>query len=446
MGRAEERSSRRWLASLFLLWCTGPAAIAAGSPPASSASPPAPSASPPASSASPPRAASRPRAITLQEALAIALENNPELQGTVREIDAALARKQGASLLLQDNPQVVTSAGPRSADGDDSVDWSVGIAQRVEIGGQRAVRIEAADAGLRVAEARLVARRSALMADVREAVGLVVATEELSRVAEEALELAKDGLAAATERHEAGGASLIEVNTARIEFGRATRDAATARQDGDAALAALGLLLGAPDDLAVVPGGGLMESRICEEAPEALLAAARKQRGDLVAARAELEQAQAEQHLAEREAIASPSIGVAYNRDENADIVLATFSVSLPIFDRNQLARGVAGARLAQAKLALASRDRAVANQVGLALAECRVARSIVESYRGDVVRAAQSNLELANEGYLAGKLDVLQLLRIRREALDARRGAVRGLQRRIAADAQMMRATGGES
>lgn len=381
--------------------------------------------------------------VTMEEALHIALENNPELQSIGREIEAAAARQAGASRLLQSNPDLTAAAGPRSQGGDNSVDWGVALAQRVEIGGQRGARMDAADANLRSAQSQVAARRSELAAQLRESFGSVLATRELARLADEAVKLASDAVDAASARQEAGDATRIEVNTARIELGRAGREAATAAQARDSALASWRLLLGQGDGSDIVPADQWNQTELCSQSREALLDLARSQRGDLAAARAELEQAQAERTLAEKEAIASPSIGVAYNREDDADIVQATLSVPLPIVDRNQVARGVTGAGLARARIAVDALQRGVTRQVDLALAQCRAARAVVNSYRDDVDPAARSNLGLANEGYRAGKLDFLQLLLIRREALDARRDAIESLERWNEADAQMVRVTG---
>jgi cobalt-zinc-cadmium efflux system outer membrane protein len=385
----------------------------------------------------------REQTLTLEAALDLAFEHNPDLQASALGIDAARARRTGASLLLPANPEVSTAAGPRMMDGGDSVEWGVALSQRVEIAGQRGARIEAADAGLRASQSQRIARGARLAADVREAFGQVVAADQMLAVAKEAELLAGDGLAAAAERHEAGDASLIEVNVARIEVGSAARLAASSRQARESALAALRVLLGVPGYLGLSPVGPLEPTGLCERGLDELLEAARSRRGDLLAARAEVERAQAERKLAEREAIVSPTIGIAYNREDDADIVQATISVPLPISDRNQVAKSEAGLRLTQARLSLQSMERTVTQEVELALARCRASREVLLSFQGEISRAAESNLALANEGYRAGKIDFLQLLLIRREALATRRAASESLQEWNAAEADMVRATG---
>lgn len=437
-------------ACALLLCAPGVPATAAGDRPAigASAVPGSPRAAGVATAAEPqaasPSAGARERALTLEQAVDLALQGNLELRAARSEIDAARARQIGASLPVAGNPELTTTAGPRLADNGDSTDWGVALSQRLEIGGQRAARIEAADADLRGAEALVAARRSSLIADVREAFAHIVAAEALERLAGDALVLAKEALAAAEQRYAAGDASLMEVNSARMEMGRASRETLAAAERRRGGLAALRLLIATPVDEAIDVVGDLLPTSLCERPERELVEEARRRRGDLSAARAALDRAQAEQRLAEREAIATPSFGLAYNREVDDHIVQATVSVPLPIFDRNQAARGVSAARLTRARLELELLERGLSQQVQLALARCRAAALAAGSYDREVLEAARQNLDLAREGYRAGKIDFLQLLVIRREALDARRGAIESREERNVADAQLLRVTGG--
>ena len=167
------------------------------------------------------------------------------------------------------------------------------------------------------------------------------------------------------------------------------------------------------------------------------------QRADLQAARAELEAARARQRLATREALPSPRLGVTYSREEEAQIVQGTLGLELPLVQRNQAARGVAAARLAQAEQALQTLERAVRMEVRLATERYQTASAAADAYGGGVLAALEENLALVNEAYRAGKVDFFELLVIRREALDARRDYIEALEELNAAGAQLKRAVG---
>jgi cobalt-zinc-cadmium efflux system outer membrane protein len=386
------------------------------------------------------------RELRVDDAVAIALERNLDLLSTARDVDAARGERAAAGRLLRDNPSLTTSAGPRDGHGSDgnTVDWGVALEQRVEIAGQRGIRIEAKDAGLRSVEARLAAGRLALVTEVRESFADAIAARDLAAVAADERALAADALGAARERHEAGDVPLLDVNTAEIELGRATREETVAAAGLRRAELRLEALLGLDvGETVTIREDERVQPTACDVLAGGGLESARERRPELVVARESLAAAQAGLRLAERETFPTPSIGVSYNREVEDDIVQATVSVPLPLFDRNQAARSTAQAEIGKARLALKAAELTVERDLELARTRCEAARRSVESFGGRVVEAAQRNLDLAREGYRAGKLNYFELLIIRREMLSARRGVIESRREWSVAAAQMWRATG---
>ncbi|MCY1017881.1 TolC family protein [Pyxidicoccus sp. MSG2] len=375
--------------------------------------------------------------------MAFALEHSPHLLSVRAQSAAARARVEGAGLLFQQNPEVSAAVGPRTRPGGNSVDLGLGVSQRLEVFGQRAARKDVARAELTASDARLATARIDLAADVREAFALARAAEQEALLAEEGRALAEQALQAAEERRGAGAASLIEVNTARVEQGRATRERTLALQRRSSALAQLRLLLGLEPTEALTLEGGQDTER--KEAPllAALQEKALAQRGEVQAAAAEVEAARAAGRLAAREVLPSPRLGATYSREEDATIIQGTLGIELPLFNRNQAARGESAARRVEAEGTLRAVEQLVRSEVALALERYRTASAAADVYSADVLAALQQNLELVNEAYRAGKVDFLQLLVIRRESLDARRGYIDAVRELAAADAQLTRAIG---
>lgn len=383
--------------------------------------------------------------LTPDAAVRLALSNNPDLRELAAEIDAAKARVAGASLLLRSNPSLTVTAGPRRSATGRSRDESLSLLQPLEIGGQRRARIDAAQAGLAAAEARLRARRVETATTVRETFGRALAAAQKTRLAGEALTVAQEGVIAAQERFEAGAAALLEVNTARVEAGRMARDRAEAERRSAAALADLHLLLGlAPAELPPL-GGELGEATGQTLEEPRLVEEALANRAEIAASRHAVEAAQAQARLAARERIPTPSLGVSVTREEESDaeIVQGLLSFGLPLFDRNQEARGVAAALVHQLEIQAAAVERRVRQEVATAVARLRAARSAADGFASDVVKAMQENMELGTESYRAGKIDFLQLLLIRRQALEARNEHIDVLEELNAARAQLDRAIG---
>ena len=382
--------------------------------------------------------------LTLERAVALAIERGPTLLAARSEVAVARARLEGASLLSQTNPEVDLGAGPRRGDARGSLDVDVGIRQRIEIFGQRSARIDEARESLGSNEARLAGRRLELVAEVRESFGRALAAEQALALADQTRKIAADSLRAAEERRLAGAASRIEVNTARGEVGRASREWAVAVQRRSATRGALRLLLGIEPGVDMQIAGTLQTvPRKRETSAAALVQQALDRRPELVAARRTLEAARAEQRLAAREALPVPRVGALYRQEEGAQVLMGTLGLDLPVFQRNQAARGASAARLAQAAGVLAAFERAVKTEVGVTLERHRAAASAAEAFSGGTLAAVEENAGLVTEAYRAGKVDFYQLLLIRREGLEVRQGYIDALEELNAAEAQLDRAIG---
>ena len=391
-------------------------------------------------------AIAEPRTLTVEEAIRVALERNPDVLTFARTVDAAQARLAGASLLLQGNPTVTAAVGPRASAAGRSLDHSFQILQQFEIGGQRGARIDAAEAALEASQAQAQAQalRADVAAMVRQAFGRALAVEQRVRLAAEAFSLAQQGVGAAEERFRAGAAALLEVNTARVELGRAARERGEAERRRAEAFGDLHLLLGLdPLEELTLRGDLAAQEPVVE--PAELVREALENRGEVRAARRALDSARAEARLASREAIPSPRLGASYSREEESDttIVQGVVTFDLPFFNRNKAARGVAAARVAQSETAREATDRRIRQEVLTALARFQAARAAADAYASDVVKAMQENMELVTESYRAGKIDFLQLLVIRRQTLEARREHIDVLEELNAARAQLNRALG---
>lgn len=382
--------------------------------------------------------------LTLERAVERALGTDPELRGAAAEVRAARARLDQASAPLAANPALSVAAGPREADARRTVDYELALSQPIELAGQRGARVAAGRAALGAAEARLSAARARVRAEVRALLARVVASGMRAELAAEAERLAGQAAAAAERRLQAGDVARIEVDSARLERGRAARARLEADQERAGALAelelALGVEPGTPLELAFQLGG---DAGGAGTSPEALVRQAIDARADLAAARLDLAAARAEASLAARSAVPTPALGVSFAHEEGADVVLGTLSVELPLFVRNQAERGVASARVDQASAALAALERRAAQEVRLAAGRVDAARRALASFDAATVAALDQNLAAVARAYESGQIDFVRYQLLRREALEARRDRVEALEALDRSRAQLERALG---
>nr|MBA3819816.1 TolC family protein [Deltaproteobacteria bacterium] len=310
-------------------------------------------------------------------------------------------------------------------------------------------RIDAAKAGLSADQAQLDAIRNQVTADVREQFAKALAAGQRLQIADDALVIARQGVVAAEERLRAGAAPVLEVNSARVEIGRATRERAVADGARTLALANLRLLIALDPGVELSLQGDLTQATaVVTEPVAALLEEALANRAEVRQNRLASGAAQAEARLASREWIPTPKIGISYAREGESDttIIQGILAFDLPIFNRNVAARGVTAARVRQLRVAQDEAERRIKQQTLTAIARVRAAEASTKGYGADVVKAMTDNMDLVTESYRVGKIDFLQLIVIRRQAVDARRDYIDVLEELSSARAELDLALGRSS
>lgn len=379
------------------------------------------------------------RRLTLDRALALAVERNFELRAAEQEIAIARGRAENDARLFRENPEISAAIGPRFAEGDQParLDLEAAIEQPLEVFGQRGLRAEAAARSLQAVELRHRARKNELAFEVRSAFARALAAKMRTALAAEIRALAEDTLRAAEERNRSGAASRIEVNSARVELGRSVRDSSETERALAAAEAELAALL----SLEFLPS---VDGDLAAAAAREDVATTKTRRAELEATAREVEAAHFEEQSAARDAYPALRAGARYAREDDANIVLGTLAIELPFFERNQAERANAQGRARRAELASDATEKKIAREVELAERQYAAAKRATRAYAGEVLRAMEENLSLAGEAYRAGKFDFIQLTLVRRETLDARRGYIESLEALNLAEAELLRAIGG--
>ncbi|HJZ12661.1 MAG TPA: TolC family protein, partial [Acidobacteriota bacterium] len=178
--------------------------------------------------------------LSLNEAISIALQNNPELLAAQLEVDARQARIAQAG--ARPNPEliIVTEdiSGSGRFEGFDSSQTTAQLSQRFELGGKRAARRDAASLNRDVAEADLELKRREIAAKVRKSFFAVLLSQEQVRVMQDLSEVSKRFSGVVIERIQAGKIPPIDevkaqaiVALAEIELTRSTRALESARYE-----------------------------------------------------------------------------------------------------------------------------------------------------------------------------------------------------------------------
>ena len=131
----------------------------------------------------PPPVSSATHVLTLDIAVRLALENNPELRASSGRVDAAAGRAYQAKHWT--NPELNLNAEdwPVSGGGDFSdAKQTIGVAQTMPFPGKKTLDRQMGVSGVRLSEAELALRRTELVRDVKTAFYRVLASERLVEV------------------------------------------------------------------------------------------------------------------------------------------------------------------------------------------------------------------------------------------------------------------------
>jgi cobalt-zinc-cadmium efflux system outer membrane protein len=356
-------------------------------------------------------------ALTLEDALALARANRPELTAADARVDAARAAGEQAGAWLNPTGFLRLEAAPRDGDAWDGSERIVGLSQVLPLGGR-------VGAARRAAEAVTVRRgfeRDALRKTVEASV--LVAFAEAVHARDE-LALRRTGVEIATRllggvavRVEHGDAPASDRRRANMEAGVAEAELAAAVAGDEAARVSLAAAIG---DVAT-PVTAVSDDRTSGDPPDLALLLADLDTMPLVrAAASRVEESEALASGAARTRIPDLELEAGLRTSPAGDSFDMGFRVNLPLFDRGgaRLSSAQAGARAEAALARMARRDL----EAGLRRAHAKLVAAELgaEIYGETVVPEAGAALRSAEAAYTAGDTALTEVLLVRRDWIDA--------------------------
>lgn len=385
-------------------------------------------------------------ALTLPEALTLARAQNHELLAARQDLEIARSRLTKAHYLSQFNPTLGGEVAHRSPDeSPDSVDFAVTLSQEIEIAGQRSKRIEEAERHLALVSQRVRDRERLLLAQVKESFYRALSLRRRFDLSRQVEDLNRRLFKAATARFQAGEVAKMEINLAEIRLGQARKESLTAERDYHNMLRLLERLLGLEPRGALVLTGELAVTPQTF-ALQTLLDRALENRPDLQAAGVEKKRLDAELALTRRLAIPNPTLSFVYREEERRDrIVGVEVSVPLPLFDRKQAEIMQLSSRKDQAGHEYHSLELQIRQEVGDALRAYEAATAEVAVFEQAVLERATENFQLIEVAYQEGKMNLLQLVVVQNDLINAQLSYVDSLAASWQARVALERATGTE-
>jgi len=397
------------------------------------------------------------RDLAVDEWVALALANNPELRAARAELEAAAARVQQAGL----RPNPMLDLGGQKAISPDN-NRSVGLTVPLDLNGRKEGRVGVAEREVEVRRAQIAERERRLRADVRMKAGEVLAARRTLGVTDELVRANRQALALVEARVRQGAAPALEANLMRVEVNRLEAGRLMQASRADVATLQLKALAGTPPDEPLDIRGDLSSPPPAPALADALGRGV-EQRPDVRAARAEVAVAQAKVRKEQAEGRWDASVNVGYQRQDVGfnlrgltdsgstrqiqDVFHyfgAGLTVTLPVRNRNEGNVAAAHAETTAAERRREFAELIARQEVAAALAQYEAARRTVELYERGVRGVARANVDVVRQSYGLGRGTLLDVIAEQRRYIEVENGYTDVLRQAWDAAVDVERAIGG--
>jgi cobalt-zinc-cadmium efflux system outer membrane protein len=395
--------------------------------------------------------------MTVDEVVARALADNPDLRAVRAEVDAAVGRVKQAGL----RPNPMLELGGQKAISPDS-NLSIGVTLPLDLNGRVDGRVGVAQRELEMRRAQVAERERRLAADTRLKAGELLAARRNVEVTDELLRINREAQRLVGDRVREGAAPALEENLLLVEVNRL--DAGRQMLESRVTVMTLQLkaLAGMEPDAPLTLRGELAGASPTVSRAEAV-AQALTGRPDLEMARADAAMTRAKIRKEEAEGRWDASVSVGYQRQDfgfsglrgvasNGSLqpiqdVFHYFgggvSITLPVRNRNQgnVAAAVAETRAAERRqefMVLVIRQ-----EVDAAFTQLDAARRALALYEHGVRDVARRNLEVVRRTWELGRGTLLDVITEQRRLIEIENGYTDALKQVFDATVEIERAVG---
>jgi len=395
-----------------------------------------------------------PARLSLEEALRLTTERNPNLAAARNSVEVAEAGRVGAQLrphgaLTFESGSYPLFESPRPSFFGNQ-EMTLRFDQEIELSGRRRLRTQTADADVLTAEASFDDQRRRLEFEVRRAYFAVVLAKADVDVSQAALEEIDRVIGLNRARYEQGEISGGELRRVQVERLKFVDDLFAGQLALKNARSALLALFNAPnlsvefdvsEPLSIAaPSAGAPPVTLD---PVSLRTQALSMRPDLLAAQRAVQRADTETSL--QRALHTPNItvGGGYRRDFGSDGVVFGVTVPLAFSNRNQGGIARAEAERRQAANVAAATAVSVSLDVQQAINAVDISRARVQYIEGEYLTPARESRDIVLAAYRLGTADLIDFLDAQRAFRDTARTYNRALYDQRISLFQLSAATG---
>ncbi|MCX8106882.1 MAG: TolC family protein, partial [Ignavibacterium album] len=182
--------------------------------------------------------------LSLENAIEIVQQQNPEILSALKEIDASVGRILQAGRLQNAEISVEANEIPNAYKLGDAGELDINFNQPIEFFGKRSNRIQVAEKQKRIAELKYERIKKIITSQVKKVYYAGLLSKQIVESIEVNINLLNDFLAQVTDRYQAGTSSYLDIIRAKVETARLKNELFEARKNYQQIIAQLNILLG----------------------------------------------------------------------------------------------------------------------------------------------------------------------------------------------------------
>jgi cobalt-zinc-cadmium efflux system outer membrane protein len=395
-------------------------------------------------------------AVTVDDLVARALAESPDLKASRAEVEAARGRLTQAG--LRPNPMLDLS-GQKATSPDSNL--MVGLTWPLDLNGRKEGRVGVAERELAMKGAQVADRERRLRADVRLKAGEIFAAQRNLAFSGELLEVTRAAFALVQARVREGAVPPLEESLLLVEVNRLEGSRRLVESRAEILVLQLKALVGLPPEAPLALRGDLTP-------PPATLDPARSAsravagRPDLEVVRIDVALARARIRKEEADGRWDASVSVGYQRQDSGYPLNGLTStgatrpiqdvfhyfgggitVTFPVRNRNQGNVAAAHADLQAADRRLEFATLIVGQEVAAAFTQYAATVRVLELYARGVRAVASQNLQTIRQAYQLGRIPLLEVIAEQRRFIEIETGYTEALKQVYDAVVERERAVG---
>jgi outer membrane protein, heavy metal efflux system len=371
-----------------------------------------------------PTSAEEARSLSLSNVIDIALRDNKDLQAARYAVDVGHARLLQAGLLP--NPRLELSGRNDFAfRNEGEYGNSVAISQQFPIAGRILRQKDVARVDVALAQAEVDEAGRQLAGAVAANVYRLLVIEQQIQSRKQLIGV-EDQLAKVTsDRLQAAEVSELDVNTVKLDLQRLSQERDLLESERQSLLVSLNTLIGRSAVASLSINEPLPQTDVLPRQAQ-FQAQALQNRPDLRGALLSADRARAEQALAKAQRWEDWNLSLGLEQDrvsiegvprQSADRAIGlSLSIPLPLFNSNQGTVAEAAANADQAMAHIDAMRLGIAGEVASAYAQATSLQQLVERYRKGLLPVSARNVQLAQKGYGAGQVSVIEVVQAQRQ------------------------------